>query len=74
MAEGVLQEKQIYSQILSDCVTIGGTLSTAGLTQDLFAIELKKEEQMTKHSRELLQNQISTLEGNLRSDNCSLRL
>lgn len=70
--EDCLQDKQLYSQLLSGCVEMGSTLSSARLRQDQAITELKKEEQLTKGSRDLLQNHISVLLGKLRSDSCFL--
>ncbi|XP_037548897.1 tektin-B1-like [Nematolebias whitei] len=67
VVEGCLQDKHLYSQLLSDCVEMGSTLSSACLRQDQAITELKKEEQLTKESTDLLQNQISVLLGNLSS-------
>ncbi|XP_024862491.1 uncharacterized protein LOC108238987 [Kryptolebias marmoratus] len=67
VAEGCLQERQLYSQLMSDCVAVDSTLSSAGLRPDQVMAELKKEEQLTKESKELLQNQIAALRGKLSS-------
>lgn len=66
-AECCLQEKQLYSQLMSDCVAIGNSLSSAVQRQDRVLIELKKEEQLTNEIRELLQKQICILLNKLRS-------
>ncbi|XP_034747513.1 tektin-B1-like isoform X1 [Etheostoma cragini] len=60
-AERCLQEKQLYSQLMSDSVAIGNSLSSAAQRQDHVLIELKKEEQLTNEIRELLQKQICIL-------------
>ncbi|XP_040909687.1 uncharacterized protein LOC121192176 [Toxotes jaculatrix] len=61
MAESYLQEKQLYSQLMGDCVAVKQSLSTAVLTQDHVLIQLKKEEQLNSEIRELLQKQIRIL-------------
>ncbi|XP_031152163.1 tektin-B1-like isoform X2 [Sander lucioperca] len=66
-AECCLQEKQLYSQLMSDCVAIGNSLSSAVQRQDRVLIELKKEEQLTNEIRELLQKQICILLNKLSS-------
>ncbi|XP_044026711.1 tektin-4-like isoform X2 [Siniperca chuatsi] len=60
-AECCLQEKQLYSHLMSDCVALSNSLSSAVLRQDHVFIELKKEEQLTIEIRELLQKQICIL-------------
>ncbi|XP_032392033.1 tektin-B1 isoform X2 [Etheostoma spectabile] len=60
-AERCLQEKQLYSQLMSDCVAIGSSLISAAQRQDHVLIELKKEEQLTNEIRELLQKQMCIL-------------
>ncbi|XP_039675339.1 tektin-B1-like isoform X3 [Perca fluviatilis] len=60
-AECCLQEKQLYSLLMSDCVAILNSLSSAVHRQDRVLIELKKEEQLTNEIRELLQKQICFL-------------
>ncbi|XP_028453831.1 tektin-B1 isoform X3 [Perca flavescens] len=60
-AECCLQEKQLYSRLMSDCVAIINSLSSAVHRQDRVLIELKKEEQLTNEIRELLQKQICFL-------------
>ncbi|XP_022602814.1 uncharacterized protein LOC111223074 [Seriola dumerili] len=60
-AECYLQERQLYSQLMSNCVALQKSLSTSVLTQDHILIQLKKEEQLTSETRELLQKQICSL-------------
>lgn len=67
-AECCLQEKQLYSQLMGDCVAINNGLNTEVLLQDCVRIELRKEEQLTNEIRELLQKQICILLHKLRSD------
>ncbi|XP_051245962.1 uncharacterized protein LOC127357661 [Dicentrarchus labrax] len=66
-AEACLQEKQLYSQLMSNCVAIGNSLSSAVLRQDRVLTELQREEQLTNEIRELLQKQICILLKNLSS-------
>ncbi|XP_071355652.1 tektin-2-like [Trachinotus anak] len=66
-AECYLQERQLYSQLMTDCVALQKSLSTAVLTQDHILIQLKKEEQLTSETRELLQRQICSLLHKLRT-------
>ncbi|KAM4550730.1 tektin-2-like [Fundulus diaphanus] len=61
MAEHCLQERQLYSQLMSDCVALSSSLCSAGLRQDQVFIKLKKEEQLNNESREVLQKQIVLL-------------
>ncbi|XP_070702970.1 tektin-B1-like [Pempheris klunzingeri] len=65
--ECCLQEKQLYSQLMSDCVALSNILSPAVQRQDRVLTELKKEEQLTNDIRELLQKQICTALGKLSS-------
>ncbi|KAM4725168.1 tektin-2-like [Anableps anableps] len=67
LAEHCLQERQLYSQLLSDCLALSNSLSSAGLRQDQVIIKLKKEEQMTNESKDLLQKQICILLDKLNS-------
>ncbi|KAK5855088.1 hypothetical protein PBY51_005223 [Eleginops maclovinus] len=60
-AEGCLQEKQVYSQLMSDCVSISNSLGSVGQRQDRVITELKKEEQLTNEIREMLQRNICIL-------------
>ncbi|XP_070778247.1 tektin-B1-like [Enoplosus armatus] len=60
-AECCLQEKQLYSQLMSDCVALSNSQSSAVLRQGRVLTELKKEEQLTNEIRELLQRQICIL-------------
>ncbi|XP_056255193.1 uncharacterized protein LOC130183628 [Seriola aureovittata] len=60
-AECYLQERQLYSQLMSNCVALQKSLGTSVLTQDHILIQLKKEEQLTSETRELLQKQICSL-------------
>ncbi|XP_005797496.2 tektin-4-like [Xiphophorus maculatus] len=60
-AENCLQERQLYSQLLSDCVALSSSLCSEGMRQDPVFLKLKKEEQMTNESREVLQKQIFIL-------------
>ncbi|XP_029299563.1 LOW QUALITY PROTEIN: uncharacterized protein LOC115016036 [Cottoperca gobio] len=60
-AECCLQEKQLYSQLMRDCVAISNSLSSAGQRQGRVLTELKKEEQLNEEIRELLQKQICIL-------------
>lgn len=64
--ERCLQEKQLYSQLMSDCVALGDSLSLAVPRHDRVLIELRKEEQLTNEIRELLQRQICILLSKLR--------
>ncbi len=73
-AEGYLQEKQLYSQLMSDCVAVSNSLSPAVLRQDRVLTELKKEEQQTNEIREVLQKQICILLDKLRSDRRGFRV
>ncbi|XP_034097183.1 uncharacterized protein LOC117563122 [Gymnodraco acuticeps] len=61
LAEGVLQEKQVYSQLMRDCVSISNSLGSVGQRQDRVLSELKNEEQLTGEFRETLQRQICFL-------------
>lgn len=72
VVEDSLQDEQLYSLLLSDCVEMGSTVSSVRLRQDQALTELKKEEQLTKRSRDLLQDHLSVLLGKLRSDSCYL--
>ncbi|XP_039977799.1 uncharacterized protein LOC120786420 [Xiphias gladius] len=60
-AECRLHEKQLYSQLISDCLVLNTSLSRDVLAQDHILIHLKKEEQLTNETRELLQKQIRIL-------------
>ncbi|XP_042290770.1 tektin-B1-like [Thunnus maccoyii] len=66
-AEGRLQEKQLYSQLMGDCVALINSLNAELLLQDRVQTELKKEEQLTNEIRELLQKQICILLNKLSS-------
>ncbi|XP_054462525.1 uncharacterized protein LOC129097643 [Anoplopoma fimbria] len=66
-AERCLQERQLYSQLVSDCVATSFSLSSAVQRPDRVLTELKKEEQLTNETRELLQKQICILLEKLRS-------
>lgn len=70
-AECRLHEKQLYSQLISDCLVLNTSLSRDVLAQDHILIHLKKEEQLTNETRELLQKQIRILLDKLRSDHPS---
>ncbi|KAM4539304.1 tektin-B1-like [Odontesthes bonariensis] len=61
VAERCLQERQLYSQLMSNCVALKCDLTSTGLRQDRAFGELRKEEQMTNESRDLLQTQICIL-------------
>lgn len=67
-AECYLHEKQLYSQLMRDCVVLINSLNVEVLVQDRVQFELKKEEQLTNEIRELLQKQICILLQKLRSD------
>lgn len=67
-AEHCLQERQLYSQLMSDCVALSSSLCSEGMRQDPVFLKLKKEEQMINESREVLQKQIFILLDKLRSD------
>ncbi|XP_041822838.1 tektin-2-like isoform X2 [Melanotaenia boesemani] len=58
VVEHCLHETQVYSHLMSDCVALSGSLSSSSLgpRQDPVLSDLKKEEQLTSESRELLQN------------------
>ncbi|TNN61440.1 Tektin-B1 [Liparis tanakae] len=66
-AERCLQEKQLYGPVLSGCLAISSSLSSAVQRQDYVYAELKKEEQLTNEIRELLQKQICFLNRKLSS-------
>lgn len=66
-AECYLHEKQLYSQLMRDCVALINSLNTEVLLQDRVQIELKKEEQLTSEIKALLQKQICILLQKLRS-------
>lgn len=59
--EGVLQEKQRYSHLLNDCMTLSISVSSAELAQDRVNNRLKKEEQLTNENRCMLEKQIYIL-------------
>ncbi|XP_059206442.1 uncharacterized protein LOC131985389 [Centropristis striata] len=61
-AECCLQERQLYSQLMRDCVAISISLSCSAVPrQDRVLTELKKEEQLTNEIRGMLQKQICAL-------------
>ncbi|XP_034401350.1 tektin-5-like [Cyclopterus lumpus] len=60
-AEHCLQEKQLYSPLMSGCVAFSSSLSSAVQRQDHVFAELKKEEQLTNEIRELHHKQICIL-------------
>ncbi|XP_018553536.1 uncharacterized protein LOC108898145 [Lates calcarifer] len=66
-AECYLQDRRLYSQLMTDCVAINKSLSTTVLMQDNVSTQLKKEEQLTTEITELLQKQICILLKNLSS-------
>ncbi|XP_051811957.1 uncharacterized protein LOC110956693 isoform X2 [Acanthochromis polyacanthus] len=66
VTESYLQERQLYSQLMANCVGISNSLSFAGQRDCVFT-ELKKEEQMIDEIRELLQNHICMLLSKLSS-------
>ncbi|XP_047461549.1 uncharacterized protein LOC125020252 [Mugil cephalus] len=62
VTERCLQERQLYSQLMGNCVAISNSLSPALTTrQDYVFAELKKEEQLTNEVRQLLQSHICVL-------------
>ncbi|MEQ2158811.1 hypothetical protein GOODEAATRI_016102 [Goodea atripinnis] len=61
MAERCLQERRLYSQLMRDCVALSSGLCSAGLRQDQVFIKLKKEEQLSNESGEVLQKKIFIL-------------
>ncbi|MEQ2197142.1 hypothetical protein XENOCAPTIV_023990 [Xenoophorus captivus] len=61
MAERCLQERRLYSQLMRDCVALSSGLCSAGLRQDQVFIKLKKEEQLSNESGEVLQKKILIL-------------
>lgn len=67
-AEGFLQEKQLYSQLMSDCTN---TLGSAVLRQDPVSTELRKEKKLTNEIRDVLQQHICILLNHLRSNELS---
>ncbi|XP_068432199.1 tektin-2-like [Clinocottus analis] len=64
-AEQFLQEKQLYSPLMSGCVAISSSLRSAVQRPDRVLTELMREEQLTNEIRELLQKQICILLGKL---------
>ncbi|KAM6974344.1 tektin-2-like [Tautogolabrus adspersus] len=60
-AEGSLQEKQQYSQLLSNCVPLANIISVAEMKHGRILNELKKEEKLTNEIRDMLQKQICVL-------------
>lgn len=70
-AEGFLQEKQLYSQLMSDCVALGNTLGSAVLRQGPVSTELRKEKKLTNEIRDVLQQHICVLLNHRRSNELS---
>ncbi|XP_075961756.1 tektin-2-like [Anarhichas minor] len=60
-AERCLRKKQLYSRLVSSCVAIVSSLSSAVQRRDCVLTELEKEEQLTNEIRELLHKQICIL-------------
>ncbi|XP_060916293.1 tektin-B1-like [Labrus mixtus] len=60
-AEGSLQEKQQYSQLLSNCVPLANIICAAEIKHSRILNELKKEEKLTNEIRDMLQKQICVL-------------
>lgn len=67
-AEARLQEKQLYCQLMSDCVSVSNSLSSAVLRNDCVFTQLKTEERLTNEIKEMLQKQICILLNKLRCD------
>ncbi|KAE8282012.1 Tektin-2 [Larimichthys crocea] len=66
-AEARLQEKQLYCQLMSDCVSVSNSLSSAVLRNDCVFTQLKTEERLTNEIKEMLQKQICILLNKLSS-------
>uniref|UniRef100_A0A3Q3E998 Tektin n=2 Tax=Labrus bergylta TaxID=56723 RepID=A0A3Q3E998_9LABR len=60
-AEGSLQEKQQYSQLLSNCVPLANIICAAEMKHSRILNELKKEEKLTNEISDMLQKQICVL-------------
>ncbi|XP_008304817.1 tektin-4-like [Stegastes partitus] len=58
--EGYLQERQLYAQLINNCVVLSNSLSSADRLNPVLT-ELKKEQQLISEISELLQNQIVVL-------------
>ncbi|XP_072227224.1 tektin-B1-like [Leuresthes tenuis] len=61
VAERCLHERQLYSQLMSNCVALSCGLTSTVLRQDRVFNELRKEEHLTNESRDLVQTQICCL-------------
>lgn len=64
--DGFLQERQLYSQLMSDCITVTDCLSSVVPSQHHVFTELRKEERLTNSNREALQAQVCVLLSKIR--------
>lgn len=66
VTQSYLQERQLYSKLMTNCVALSNSLSCVG-RQDCVLTELKKEEHLINEIRDLLQEQIGMLLNKLSS-------